>query len=300
MEKVNDKIEGTLVLDGLVQGGGIYDPEIKNKLQEWEKVSYQRGFPFTLECSDASFSVLPDKDPVKTGDIKGDPTDAITRLLDELLAVLPDEIRSSVFSTVRSTEYRENIEVQTLYALGLDGSIHTEQRIQEAETVKPIVPISKKEKIRLGIIAAVVVAVAGTLIYLFAPVNDLFRTTAAKVAEDLQLSDDQVKEYVVMKAVEASEGSKTKLKIQVDRGNRYPVDDKDLEKMGTEGTLLDRLVAEDISRGRMRFQWLGADDKDLGSGYIDISGLREQVTIWRVLDLPGGKNAKPVKLKLCL
>jgi len=62
---MSDKTEGTIVLDGLIEGRLPDDPSIEDKLEQWLEFVGQLGLRFNLEVTGSSFSLLPDSTPVR-------------------------------------------------------------------------------------------------------------------------------------------------------------------------------------------------------------------------------------------
>ena len=81
--------------------------------------------------------------------------------------VLPPLERGSVFSTLRSSEFRKNEEVQSLYVVATTAGGKVEVQVQsrsvDAKAVAPPQPISVKEKVKLAVMGLVFAAVFGFL-----------------------------------------------------------------------------------------------------------------------------------------
>jgi hypothetical protein len=240
--------------------------------------------------------VLPDKEPVAVYRLGNDATKAITDALNELMAVLPDSMKGGVLSTIRSIEYRPGLEVQTIYAVGIDGTIQTEDRILEAQTVKPPHRLTRKEKIRLGIIGGVVAAIAVVALVLVFPYayRKLFRPSSEKIAESLKVETGPYANIISVGKIKGD--GKSSIKLELKRGKDWPENIEALEKMGTEGTFNQRLDAEDIARGRLLYAWFDKDDKPVGRGYIDITELWKNESTEASLSLP--QEGRPASLKL--
>ena len=146
-----DNVEGTIVLDGLIEGRFNDGDQTVEKLDGWVKfVQDTLGLSFTADASGDSFSMLPDNKPASAAKLAPDPQDAIRQALEQLIGALPEKDRATVFSTLRSSEYRKGEEVQSLYAVQADGTVVFESRTVDAKTVAPVEPLTTKEKVKIG------------------------------------------------------------------------------------------------------------------------------------------------------
>ena len=132
-----EKIEGTLVLDGLIEGRTSRLADAAGELRRWTASARLMGLTFNLQTDGASFSMLPDNAPVAAARLGEDPAARIAELLDELVRIFPAPERREILSTLRSAHYLPGREVQTLYAVGPDGAAQTQQRTVDAATTRP-------------------------------------------------------------------------------------------------------------------------------------------------------------------
>ena len=111
---------GTTVVEGLIEGPVPPREDGEAILREWATFAGENGFHFDLSIDGASFSLLPDGTPLSL-EKAGDPQDTLRQVIDQLLQVFPEDLRGSIFSTIRSTEYRDGVMVQTVYAMSPKG-----------------------------------------------------------------------------------------------------------------------------------------------------------------------------------
>lgn len=252
---MSEKIEGTIVLDGLIEGRFSDGEETVENLNGWVKfVRSTLGLRFSLEASGDAFSMLPDNEAAAVDKLGADPQDAIRQALEQLVAALPQQDRRGVFSTLRSAEVRKGEEVQTLYAVQGDGSATMESRTVEAKTVAPVEPLTTKQKVKLGVIGVAIAAVVLVLIFVLFP--GLREKLGQKIkpvnAQDIALDAAAYREYFT---VEIKEASRTRAVLVVTPTDNYPKDDAAAEAAYKNAdTLARRLAIEAIVRGYVRVE----------------------------------------------
>src|SRR5262245_11694000 len=113
-----EKIEGTIVLDGLVQGRlPLGDDQIPQQLKQWVQFISGMGVRFNLEVRDAAFNLLPDNRATSAKPLGDPPEHALEQGLTQLADLFSGPERSQLFSTLRSSEFRPGEEVQTVYTI---------------------------------------------------------------------------------------------------------------------------------------------------------------------------------------
>jgi hypothetical protein len=153
---MSDRVEGTIVLDGLIQGKLPPGDDGPVSLREWTQAARRLGLNFNLEVEGSTFNLLPDNQPVEVEALGPGGADALADLLQELLDHYPPGQAHMVMSTVRSREYRQNTEVQTLYAVGPDGRIHTRQNLAPTKTTPPPPKLTTRDRVKLALIGLAV------------------------------------------------------------------------------------------------------------------------------------------------
>ena len=103
---MSEKIEGTFVLDGLIEGSLYGMGDAREMLREWVESAAADGVRLNMQFDGDTFSLLADTRPVAVARFGGAPSGAIRELLGGLLRIFPPSERAHVFSTLRSTEYR--------------------------------------------------------------------------------------------------------------------------------------------------------------------------------------------------
>ncbi len=181
---MSEKIEGTMHLEGLIEGQLPPFPDARDKLEKWARNFTGGVVRISLQVEGPHFSAMPSNEPVAVKDLARDGTEPANTVADglaDLLRLFPPLERGQVFSTLRSVEYRAKLEVQTIYAVGPDGRAATRQQTVPCATVKPAEPISRGEMLKrggLGLLAAVVILAISSL---FVDYPGLWRRLTARV-----------------------------------------------------------------------------------------------------------------------
>lgn len=146
---------GTYRLDGMLQGplaSGL-EPDF----QAWADSAKAAGLHFHLRVEGGTFSFVADAAVRKSSRLKGELADTMTGGLDALLELLPVQQRSACFSTLRSEEFRPGTAVRTLYSIGTDGRISSEQRTAEIDTEEALPEITPASLRRAALPALVAI-----------------------------------------------------------------------------------------------------------------------------------------------
>ncbi|MFW6132878.1 MAG: hypothetical protein ACOC8F_03200 [Planctomycetota bacterium] len=271
--------EGTMVLDGLVEGSCEDLASYEDRLNQWVASARGRGLRFHLETDANTFSLLANTEPVSTDRFSEPPDHAVADLLTELLEIFPLQQRGAVFSTLRSREFRAGEEVQTLYAVGPDAAIHTRQRVVDAETSQAERPLTRKQKLRRVAIGAGVATVVVGVLALFLPVGDWMRSARDRLmpydAEDLTVDAGAFAPYFTVSGRKTARGSR-ELVLVLTRGEQFPRSLAAAEELlGREdATPGERLVAEALLRGYVRCERFDAEGEFMGYSMERIAGLR--------------------------
>ena len=96
---MNEHTEGTLILEGLVEGRVPDSDEAEARLHEWVRFAATIRLRFSLEIDGSHFSLLPDDAAIETDALGPDPAERLRQALDQLLKVFPDTGRGAVLST---------------------------------------------------------------------------------------------------------------------------------------------------------------------------------------------------------
>jgi len=296
---MNEKVEGTLVLDGLLEGKIPRQPGAEGRLREWVAAVASANLRFSLELEGGSFSILADNRPIPAEDLAPSPTERIAAAVGELLKLFPPQERRSIFSTLRSVEYRAGAEVQTMYAIGADGAIRVRERTVEAATTRALRPLGRREKLRIGLIGVVVALLVFLVSSIFvdyrAVLDRILEAVVPPDAAALKVETGAFADYFSVEQKSFRGGKAAVLTLK--RGKAFPLDEAAVEELLAKAgkSVSARLAVEALARGYVRCEYFDKKDKFLGFTTQRISGLREAESIELVLPLPGeGRLARIV------
>ena len=298
---MSDKTEGTVVLDGLVEGRLGPLPDTEKRLRAWVRAAAGAKLPFTLEIDGGSFSVLADNTPIDVEALAFKPARTVAEALDELVKVFPTGHRAAVLSTVRSMEYRANIEIQTVYAVGPDGEIHTQERTVEAVTKAPPKPLTRKEKIRLGVTGLIFALLIFAVSSIFIDYRGLFRSVAETVTpydtEAMKVETGGFGEYFTVEGKKVvSHRGVSSLRLTLKRTKAFPRTDAALKAALAKSpdSLSKRLTVEALARGYVRCESFDKDGKFIAFTTRRITDLRTKETV--DVDVPLPAKGRPTRV----
>ena len=298
---MSEKVEGTIVLDGLLEGQLADEAHLASRLRDWARLAgRRRGLRFELQDEGSRFNVMPDNSAVPADRLGEDPAETIADLLDDLLRELPPPLKGGVFSTLRSTEYRTGEEVQTLY-VAEGGTVDARQRTVEADTVAPPAPPTRKDWLRLagmGLLAAV-------LVFLISAVFVDYRTLWNRLREgvtpfepaDVAVESGQFSKHLSVSVKEIRSMPRA-LVLQVRRTAAFPRTDAAIAALAKAdaNSLPGRLAVEAIARGYVRCESFDKKGQFMGFAMLRIASLREKEAVEAVLPIP--RDRRPAKLVL--
>lgn len=248
------KLEGSLSLDGLVEGRLPAAPDSAERIRQWVGFAASSGLRFTLEVDGGRFSLLPDERTLLARELPGDARSLIRDTLGQLLEAFEPTERSGVFSTLRSREYEPGLEIQRIYAIAPDGTVSAQERTVQATTRAPERPLGKREKLRLALIGVVVLAAIFGILSVFLDWRDLFSGVAQatgtleSVEPDVDLGD--YSDLFEVSEVRLDWG-KGELLAVLRRRAAYPRSRLDYERLlqDTSADWLGRMRVEGLARG---------------------------------------------------
>jgi len=292
---MSQKIEGTLVLDGLIEGRLPDLPDAVPLLREWVGSAASLKLQFHLEIDGNGFNILADNTPVQAEDLGPDPAKTIAGALQELLEAFPAEQQGHILSTLRSVECRRGMEVQTLYAVGANGRIETRQRTVDAATAPPPRELTRTDKLRLAgigvVVALLVFLVSSIFVDYRAIVERIFEQITPFDPDKLAVETGSFADYLIVTKKASAEGGKQAV-LTLKRQKAFPKNAADCERLlaGQDKSLSGRLTVEALARGYVRYEFFDKKNEFMGSGLLRVAGLREKETVELALPLPGGSH----------
>lgn len=271
---------GTYRLDGMLQGPAT--PGMEPDFEAWARSAKTTGLHLHMRMEGGSFSFVADPLVKKTSSLKEDLESAVTGQLDTLLGLLPERQRNACFSTLRSEEFRPGTVIRTLYSVGPDGRIKSEQRAAETETAETspeITTASLRRAILPGLVGILLVLFVSTF---FIDYRQLFSHARERLAplkkEELVVVEETGGDYLDIELLEV-DNRRNALVFEIRRGpawntamNATPAD-----AVGMEWPAYTTLLA--IRQGRFRIELHDKERKLLGSHEIDVRGLLEKESV---------------------
>ncbi len=297
---MSKKIVGTIILDGIIEGK-IENNKINSLLIEWIDFARSNNLKFYLETSGNSFSIPADNNPINLidfkGDFKGDFSSLIKNVIEELVKIFPDNYKSKIFSTIRSTEYKQNLEIQSLYNISNNGLIDIRTREIETNTLEQEKPLTLKSKIIVSSFGVLVFIILILISSLFVDYKS-FMTNLKKEVIPLNVEniiiDNEFRNFLTIINIEKTTGN---LLITLKRSNNFPINDKDFDKLLLDKkSLKDKITIESIYKGYIIYEYFDDEGHFIFSDRIRISGLKDNNIIMATLFYDF--NIKPSKIRL--
>ena len=283
----DEKIEGTIVFDGLLQGRLPNGKEVEARLREWIQFVEKLGLRFNFETRDSNFSLLPENRAIPVAGLGDPPEEAVAQAIRQLADLFPPPEKMRLFSTLRSSEFRAGEEVQTVYSIA-EGQTRLQSRTVDAETTPPPVPLSRREQIKLAAIGVgLAVAFLGVAL-LFPGVRAMFGQVADMVkpldVNELKLDVGPYSSYFTC-TVDEKQSDRSALVLQFVRKESFPRDAAE-ESAPADASLVSRLARENLVRGYIRAELFDTDGKYLTTQQVRLSDLRAREKLDVKVPLP--------------
>lgn len=261
-------IEGTFRLDGLLEGP-LLSADDTAYLQEFVAQARQEHLSFSLTHQFNRFSLLGDNQAVTKPTSTHSIDTLVTQHLNRLLRHFPREDRGRLMSTVRSIEYKAGQAIHTLYTIGPQGEIQTEQRVVPTST-RP--PASVFARIQWLVYASVLVLLLGAS-SVFIPYRSWI-DSVIHPAPDFDCNSltvtaphfDALLDHVAVKY----DPNQSAFVVTCLVKPSFPRTSEALNRawLSTRTSLFDRLTIEALARGQIRCQLLDDSGKLLGQWIV--------------------------------
>ena len=292
----------TATLDGLIEGPVPPIPDGEKRLQQWVEFVRTNEMPFQLSVDGGSFSLLPDHEPLSLGE-KDDLRDRLQQAVEQLIRIFPDDLRGRVFSTVRSTEFRQGKKIESLYVVTRQGvDVRTRQVAWSAD--------ERSTSSLRGLPWASISA--GMAFLLVALIVSLFLVDYRQVirgwlapytrvdAERYEVDASVLSPYIAV-AETATDEKAEELEITLTRSASYPTtwegfrreEERLRQAEDLRGYLLFQRV---IVEGGVSVAYVAKDGKVLGLEERDVRSLRDKETL--TVDLPVKRYPDATKIVL--
>ena len=274
---------GTFRLDGMLQGSFPPDPDTVAEFEAWASSTKASGVIFHLRVEGSSYSLVTDVSVRKTSSLKGaDLESVIVAKLQALLDILPPELRVRSFSTIRSEEFRQDSALQTIYTVGRDGQLKSEQRVVDTDTAKAE-PEMTPASISRGLLSAVVLILLSLFVSsFFIDYRRLFTDARDRIAplkkEELSVNQELARDFISFELTEVVR-KKSALIFTLERGTKWDAAMQVTPAAAMELGWQEFMTLMAIQQGRCRITLLDKDGSPILSREIDIRGLQEQDNI---------------------
>lgn len=292
------KTEGTIILDGIIEGP-LVDARQEDRLREWVRTVADKGLVLSLDIEGGNFSILADAQPMMIDSLKGEPVGLVVEALEALMEIVPAPGQQKVFSTLRSMEYRKDLEVQTLYAAAPGGKIVTHERVVEARTMPPQRCIPNQQRLRsvgMGVLIALgAVIVGGFFVDYREILRDVILSVRSPKAEDIVVDTGSFSPFIEVGDKRVVRNGR-KLILTLRRGEMYPLTLAELDRLSQAGGVMRRLTIDAIARGYIRCEVFDGRKEYAGFSFHRIAELREKEAIDIHLDISAAKGVTRVTL----
>jgi hypothetical protein len=289
--ELGEKLEGTMVLDGLLQGRIPPMGDVADRLREWVDFIGKLGPRFNLEVRGSQFSLLPDDRPFESAGLGAGAEHGMTQALEQLAGLFgPGPERSQLFSTLRSSEYRKGLEVQTVYSIA-DGKVRAQTRSMEAETTARPDPVSLRQKVKMALVglgmAGLLLGVAMLFPGVRAMIWQVFETTRPFEVSEVAIETGPFAPWLSL-TVDEAKSNRNGVVVLISRTPAFPMDDAALDAAAAsvEKSVRGRMALESIARRRIRVEYYDQDGKLVVESEFRINDLGKQPTIPVLLQLP--------------
>jgi hypothetical protein len=297
------KIEGQIILDGLLEGPIPALPQAMDKIAAWVNFAQQAGLSFKLEMDGGNFTLLVDNTPMPATKLGPEPAEVVMSAVNELLKTFPPADRARVTSTLRSIEHRPKQEVQTVYPITADGVMESQSRTLEAHTYPAVPPpLTRGERIRMGVIglgaAVAVLALSAVFIDYRGLWWEIERQARDPTADEIDIRNTAFNDYFTIEKKEITSDGRS-LRLLLRRTAKFPVSTDDVIAATTKPTtqpLEHRLVLDSIARGYVRCEYYNEKGGFQSFTTARIQPLKESERM--ELLLPLSPEARPKKIVL--
>ena len=299
--ELGEKLEGTMVLDGLLQGRIPPMGDVADRLREWVDFIGKLGPRFNLEVRGSQFSLLPDDRPFESAGLGAGAEHGMTQALEQLAGLFgPGPERSQLFSTLRSSEYRKGLEVQTVYSIA-DGKVRAQTRSMEAETTARPDPVSLRQKVKMALVglgmAGLLLGVAMLFPGVRAMIWQVFETTRPFEVSEVAIETGPFAPWLSL-TVDAEKSGRNGVTVLISSTPAFPLDDAALDAAAAsvEKSVRGRMALESIARRRVRVEYYDQGGKLVVESEFRINDLEKKPTIPVLLQLPNQVIIKRIVL----
>jgi hypothetical protein len=223
------QFENTYRLEGLIQGPLPPGPEGRVVIEKLAADFNRNGLRLTSLFDDCQFTLTAENVTRDTEEIHPLEVDLMVHhALEKLLGAYPQELRMQIFSTLRSREYRPNLEVQSIYLVIFPGQVKVERREVTAEVEPRPAPLSAKNQFGYLLAAVGILALLGWASTSLVEYRDLgeqkLSTLRGTRLEDLKVDDKSLIDFVRVVDVDLEKPPASFIVLTLRKGTKWPDD----------------------------------------------------------------------------
>jgi hypothetical protein len=223
------QFENTYRLEGLIQGPLPPGPEGRVVIEKLAADFNRNGLRLTSLFDDCQFTLTAENVTRDTEEIHPLEVDLMVHhALEKLLGAYPQELRMQIFSTLRSREYRPNLEVQSIYLVIFPGQVKVERREVTAEVEPRPAPLSAKNQFGYLLAAVGILALLGWVSTSLVEYRDLgeqkLSTLRGTRLEDLKVDDKSLIDFVRVVDVDLEKPPASFIVLTLRKGTKWPDD----------------------------------------------------------------------------
>jgi hypothetical protein len=223
------QFENTYRLEGLIQGPLPPGPEGRVVIEKLAADFNRNGLRLTSLFDDCQFTLTAENVTRDTEEIHPLEVDLMVHhALEKLLGAYPQELRMQIFSTLRSREYRPNLEVQSIYLVIFPGQVKVERREVTAEVEPRPAPLSAKNQFGYLVAAVGILALLGWASTSLVEYRDLgekkLSTLRGTRLEDLRVDDKSLIDFVRVVDADLEKPPASFIVLTLRKGTKWPDD----------------------------------------------------------------------------
>ena len=223
------QFENTYRLEGLIQGPLPPGPDGLSVIKKLTADFNRNGLRLSACFDDSQFKLTAENVTRDTEEIHPLEVDLMVHhALEKLLAAYPADLRMQIFSTLRSREYRPDLEVQSVYLVIYPGQVKVERREVAAEVAPRPAPLSVKNQFAYIAAAVGILAFLGWASTSLVEYRDLgeqkLSTLRGTRVEDLRVDDKSLVGFVRIVETDIAKQPESVIILTLRKGTKWPDD----------------------------------------------------------------------------
>lgn len=223
------QFENTYRLEGLIQGPLPPGPDGLSVIKKLTADFNRNGLRLSACFDDSQFKLTAENVTRDTEEIHPLEVDLMVHhALEKLLAAYPADLRMQIFSTLRSREYRPDLEVQSVYLVIYPGQVKVERREVAAEVAPRPAPLSVKNQFAYIAAAVGILAFLGWASTILVEYRDLgeqkLSTFRGTRVEDLRVDDKSLVDFVRIVETDIAKQPESSIILTLRKGTKWPDD----------------------------------------------------------------------------